>query len=48
MFAFSWILILQAHIKLEKYKEAISDCEWALKVSVTVSKGVPEVPSHSS
>ncbi|MBN3277190.1 TTC12 protein, partial [Polyodon spathula] len=23
----------QAYIKLEKYKEAVNDCEWALKVS---------------
>ena len=28
-----WTNRAQAHIKLEKYAEAIEDCEWALKVS---------------
>lgn len=31
---FSMFLFLQAYIKLERYKEAIMDCEWALKVEI--------------
>uniref|UniRef100_A0A8C1CMC4 Tetratricopeptide repeat domain 12 n=2 Tax=Cyprinus carpio TaxID=7962 RepID=A0A8C1CMC4_CYPCA len=34
----------QAFIKLKRYKEAISDCEWALRVSKTLGKRSEKCP----